>query len=331
MPCYNAAANLRQALESLQNQTLRSIEIIAVDDGSTDQTLEILEGAAGEDPRVHVLAREHAGIIPALNAGLQKCRAPFIARMDADDFSLPGRLQKQVAFLKEDPSIAAVSCLVEGFPPGNVREGFRIYIYWLNQLISAEDIARELYIESPLPHPSLMLRREWLERMGGYQEHAWPEDYDLWLRMHLAGARFAKVPEVLLRWREHPQRLTRTDSRYSVKNFLRAKAHYLCQGPIQGRDALILWGAGQMGRRLSKHLLAEGAPLVAFIDIDPKKIGRKKRERPILAPEDLLACWQQYRNPILLAAVGSRGARSLIRQQLDDMGLVEGRDWWAAA
>ena len=176
MPCYNAAANLRQALESLQNQTLRSIEIIAVDDGSTDQTLEILEGAAGEDPRVHVLAREHAGIIPALNAGLQKCRAPFIARMDADDFSLPGRLQKQVAFLKEDPSIAAVSCLVEGFPPGNVREGFRIYIYWLNQLISAEDIARELYIESPLPHPSLMLRREWLERMGGYQEHAWPED-----------------------------------------------------------------------------------------------------------------------------------------------------------
>jgi hypothetical protein len=176
-----------------------------------------------------------------------------------------------------------------------------------------------------------MVRRDWLKEVGGYMERGWPEDYDLWLRMHVAGARFAKVPELLFKWREHPRRLTRTDSRYSVKNFLRAKAHYLCRGPLADRDAVIVWGAGQMGRRLSKHLQREGAELVAFVDIDPKKIGRKKRGRPIVPPDVLREIWVCYARPVVLAAVGARNARSLIRAQLTEMGFLEGRDWWAVA
>jgi hypothetical protein len=230
-----------------------------------------------------------------------------------------------------NPHLAAVSCLVYGFPRDHVREGFRIYIDWLNSLVTEEDIARDIFVESPMAHPSVMVRRTWLERLGGYQEHGWPEDYDLWLRMHLAGARFAKVPKQLLGWREHEARLTRTDSRYSVENFLRAKAHYLLRGPLQERDTLIIWGAGQMGRRLSKHLLRGGAPLVAFIDIDEKKIGRTRRGKPIIPPAELPALWQQQERPVLLAAVGSRGARKLIRSQLLSMGLREAADWWAVA
>jgi FlaA1/EpsC-like NDP-sugar epimerase len=176
-----------------------------------------------------------------------------------------------------------------------------------------------------------MLRREWLERAGSYQDRGWPEDYDLWLRLHLEGARFAKVPRLLLRWREHPQRLTRTDSRYSVENFLRAKAHYLMRGPLSGRDGVILWGAGQMGRRLSKHLLREGAPLMVFLDIDPGKVGRKLRGLPIIGPDDLPGLWRRQRRPALLAAVASRGARALIRERLGQLGLAEGKDWWAVA
>jgi cellulose synthase/poly-beta-1,6-N-acetylglucosamine synthase-like glycosyltransferase len=224
-----------------------------------------------------------------------------------------------------------VGCLVEGFPEGGVREGFRFYLEWLNGLVEPEAIAREIFVESPLVHPSAMLRREWLERTGGYQDHGWPEDYDLWLRLHLEGARFAKVPRLLLRWREHPQRLTRTDSRYSVENFLRAKAHYLMRGPLNGRDGVILWGAGQMGRRISKHLMRAGAPLQAFVDIDPGKVGRKLRGVPIIGPDELLALWSRHRRPALLAAVASRGARSLIRERLGQLGLAEGKDWWAVA
>jgi GT2 family glycosyltransferase len=270
-------------------------------------------------------------VIGAANAAIVESNAPFLARMDADDIAHPERLMKQIKFLEKNPEIAAVSCLVEGYPRDAVRQGFQIYLDWLNKLISPEEIAREIYIESPLANPSIMVRKSWLDDIGGYQEHGWPEDYDLLLRLHLAGAKFAKVPEVLHYWREHPGRLTRTDSRYSVENFLRAKAHYLCKDVVTGRDAVILWGAGQMGRRLSKHLLREGAPLVAFIDIDPKKIGRERRGRPIHPPEDLSTVWRRFERPILFAAVGSRGARALIRKQLIKQGFLEGKDWWAVA
>ncbi|MEJ2549133.1 MAG: glycosyltransferase [Anaerolineales bacterium] len=331
MPCFNVDETVDEAMGSLVTQTLTDIEIVAVDDGSGDATADKLADWRRHDARIRVVTIAHAGIIDALNEGLRYCRAALIARMDADDRSHPARLEKQAAYLDAHADIAAVGCLVEHFPAEGVREGFRIYTDWLNSLVSTQAIANAIYIESPLAHPSVMMRRTWVDRVSAYQDRGWPEDYDLWLRMHLDGARFAKVPELLLFWRDHGARLTRTDSRYSVENFLRAKARYLCQGPLAGRDAVIVWGAGQMGRRLSKHLLAEGAALQAFVDIDPRKIGRKRRNRPIIPPEELPACLARYENPVVLAAVGSRGARALIRERLVQMGLEEGVSWWAVA
>ena len=86
-----------------------------------------------------------------------------------------------------------------------------------------------------------------------------------------------------------------------------------------------------MGRRLSKHLVREGASVLAFIDIDPAKIGGRRRGRPIHAPQDLPALLRAAPGAVVLAAVGARGARELIRAQLNEMGLVEGQDWWAVA
>jgi glycosyltransferase involved in cell wall biosynthesis len=307
------------------------LEIMAVDDGSTDDTLERLKSLAGMDGRVRLLERSHEGLIATLNAGWQAARAPLIARMDADDRSHPKRLEKQVELLESDPTLAAVGCLVRSFPPEKVRGGFRRYVQWLNSLVEPEEIARDIFVESPLAHPSVLMKRGWLERMGGYQEHGWAEDYDLWLRMHLAGGRFSKVPEVLLYWRENEERATRTDSRYSVKNFLRAKAHYLMLGPLKDKEAIFIWGTGQMGRRLSTHLLNEAAPIVAFIDIDPRKIGGRKRGRPVIGQRDLTEWWSRYEAPALISAVGSHGARGEIRTYLEAQGFVEGQDWWAAA
>ncbi len=331
LPCYNAADTLHEALESLAGQTLRDFEVVAVDDGSRDGTARLLQAWAARDGRFRFIRQEHGGIIQALNAGLQACRAPYIARLDADDRSHPQRLELQVEHLDRHPETAVVGCLVEAFPEGEVRGGFQVYLEWLNSLVSDEEIRREFFVESPLAHPSVVFRREWVERAGGYQERGWPEDYDLWLRLYLDGARFAKVPRLLLQWRESPGRLTRTDSRYSLENFLRAKAHYLPRGPLKGRDAVFIWGAGMVGRRLSKHLLREGAPLSAFFDIDPRKIGRTRRGLPVLPPEALPEQWGRFERPALLAAVGARGARRLIRLRLEARGLREGRDWWSAA
>lgn len=331
MPCYNAAATLDEAVASILTQTLADLELVAVDDGSTDDTAARLQAWEARDARVRLVRLRHGGIIQALNAGLAACRASLIARMDADDRSHPERLARQVTYLEEHPAVAVVGCRVAAYPAEEVRQGFQVYLDWMNSLLSPEDIARQIWVESPLAHPSVVMRREWVERAGGYQDHGWPEDYDLWLRMHLAGAKLAKVEEALLEWREHPARLTRTDRRYSVENFLRAKAHYLIQGPLQGRRSVIVWGAGQMGRRLSKHLLRDGVPLAAFVDIDPGKVGRRRRGLPILPPDELPALWRTLPRPVVLAAVGARGARALIREQLTAMGLMEGRDWWAVA
>lgn len=331
LPCYNAAATLPEALKSLGSQTLADFEIVAVDDGSSDVTPDILREWARGDPRLRILRQAHGGIIAALNAGLGTCEAPLVARMDADDRAHPGRLERQVAFLEAHPEIDVVSCRVAGFPAGQVRQGFAIYIDWLNGLLTDEDIRREMFVESPLPHPSVVFRRQAVLEVGGYQEHGWAEDYDLWLRLYLAGAHFAKLPEVLLEWREHPERLTRLDSRYSLENFLRLKAFYLRRGPLADREAVFVWGAGMVGRRLGKHLARQGAPLKGFIDIDPRKVGRRRRGLPILAPEELPDWWGRYRRPALLAAVGARGARALIRARLEGFGLREGLDWWGAA
>jgi glycosyltransferase involved in cell wall biosynthesis len=331
LPCFNAGDTLDDAIRSLAGQTYSDFEIIAVDDGSQDATLEILQAWARKDRRIRILKQTHQGIIPALNTGLRACRAALIARMDSDDRSHPERLARQVAYLSSHPEAAVLACQVAAFPAGQVRQGFKIYIDWQNSLLSNEDIRREIFIESPLAHPSVIIRREWLERAGGYQEHGWAEDYDLWLRLYLSGAHFAKIPEVLLEWREHPERLTRCDSRYSLENFLRAKAYYLAHGPLAGRESVILWGAGMMGRRLSKHLLHLKVPLRAFVDIDPRKIGRTRRGLSILSPDELPALWKGSPNPVVLAAVGARGARQLIRQRLDSIGLCEGKDWWGVA
>jgi glycosyltransferase involved in cell wall biosynthesis len=329
LPCFNAAKTLEAALKSIAAQTFTDYELIVVDDGSTDGTNAILTRWADADARIQVLTIPHRGVIEAANAGLHAARAPFIARMDADDRMHPERLALQWALLEGQPDVDVVSCRVSGF--GRVREGFRVYMDWLNSCVTPEAIAREMFVESVIPNPTVLFRRALLKSVGYFEERGWPEDYDYWLRAHLAGMRFAKVPQVLYEWREHPQRLTRTDSRYSLENFIRTKAYYILRGPLKARDAVLIWGAGMIGKRFSKHLLREGAPLEAFIDIDSKKIGRTRRGKPVIAPEALLEWWRRYENPVLLAAVGARGARVLIRERLILMGFVEGRDWWGVA
>ena len=331
LPCYNAGNTLEEALDSLQAQTYSNYEIICINDGSTDNTLEILKQRTKKDPRIVVLNEPHQGVVEAANRGLEACQGEIIIRMDADDRCHPERIEKQRDYMLNQPDLDVVSCLVEGFPPQAVGEGFQLYYDWLNGLITHEDITREIFVESPIANPSAAFRRRLIQDLGGYQDQGWPEDYDLWLRFYLAGARFAKIPEVLFYWREHPGRLTHQDSRYSVENFLRAKAHYLAKGPAKDRNAVIVWGAGMTGRRLSKHLEREDLPLTAFVEVDQKKIGREKRGRPIIGVDGLMDLWGSFDKPILLTAVRARSAAPLIQASLVELGLVQGRDWWRCA
>jgi glycosyltransferase involved in cell wall biosynthesis len=302
---------------------------VAVDDGSEDGSGEVLERRARSDSRLRVIHQPPSGLVPALNAGLDACTAPYVARMDADDVSHPRRLKLQAELLDRHPEVGVVSCLIRHFPRRRVEEGFRLYEEWLNGLVTPEAIARERFVESPVAHPSAMVRRELLEGVGGYRDQGWPEDYDLWLRLIEGGAVFAKVERLLLFWRERRRRLTRVDPRYSIDRFLQCKAHFLARGPLRDCDRVVLWGAGKTGRRLASHLLARGVTPAAFVDIDPAKVGRRVRGAPVWAVEDLPELLGG--SAVVLAAVASRGARRLIRAELERLGLREGHDCWCVA
>jgi glycosyltransferase involved in cell wall biosynthesis len=327
MPAYNAQTTVASAVESVLRQTLTDFEIVLVDDGSTDATPGILDDLRRRDPRARVINAPHRGIIHALNIGIAECRAELIARMDADDISHPSRLEMQADFMRARPDISVCSSLVRMFPRKRLLGGMVRYERWLNSLLTPDEISRDMFVESPLAHPSAMVRRDELTAIGGYQERGWAEDYDLWLRYHAAGKRFCKVDRMLLFWRQTEGRLTFTDGRYSVENFLRAKAHYLARMLSGTNRPIVQWGAGKTGRRLIKHLLREGVAIDAVVDIDANKIGHHLRGRPIVSPDYL----KSGPGPFVIAAVSSHGARELIRERLKGFGFVEVTDFLCAA
>ncbi|MEE8106458.1 MAG: glycosyltransferase [Planctomycetota bacterium] len=326
MPVHNAEPYLWAALRSLERQTFRDFEVIAVDDGSDDQSPERLAAAAARDPRISVLRPGRIGLVPALNLAREAARAPYLARFDADDAMHPRRLELQTAHLDAHPEVDILGSRVRHFPTATVLEGNRIYEGWLNSLLTHEEILRDRFVESPMPHPSVMMRATAFDRIGGYRDRGWAEDYDFWLRAAEAGLRFAKLPETLLFWRDHPDRLTRSDARASLQSFLRAKAEFLVRGPLAAPGPFVVWGAGMVGRRLTRLLIQAGRAPTALLDIDPRVIGRTRHGRPILPVEAF-----RPGSAIVLGAVGARGARAQIRERLLSWGLLETRDFWMVA
>lgn len=329
LPVRNGGRWLEAGLASLAHQSLTDFEVIAVDDGSDDDSGALLDTWADRDPRFTVVHQPAEGLVAALNRGFEHCRAPLVARMDADDISHPKRLELQAARFADQPEVGVVSCLVRHFPSRCVAMGFRLYEEWLNSLVTHDEIKRERFIESPVAHPSVMVRREVLTEIGGWRDPGWAEDYDLWLRCFAAGVIFEKIDRPLFFWREHDDRLTRTDTRYSVPSFLRCKAHFLARGPLASFSKVILWGAGQTGRRLSKFLMEEGVEIAAVVDIDPRKIGGTLRRINVISPDDLPAHLDG--DTVVIAAVASRGARNLIRTRLVELDLDEGNTFWCVA
>ncbi|MGD2136311.1 MAG: glycosyltransferase family 2 protein, partial [Gemmatimonadales bacterium] len=238
LPCRNAASTLEAALASLASQTLEDWEIVAVDDGSADETPALLDDWTRREPRLRVIHTPPRGIVPALQTTAGEARGPLLARMDADDVARPTRLEYQVTYLDTHPEVAACGAGVRYIPRRGLRDGARRYERWINAAVTPEEIERDLFVECPLPHPTLMVRRAAYEGVGGYRDPGWPEDYDLVLRLWAGGHRLGKVADVLLEWRESPDRLSRTDPRYSEHAFRRCKVHYLGYR-LAGRDVVV--------------------------------------------------------------------------------------------
>jgi glycosyltransferase involved in cell wall biosynthesis len=313
---------LPAALASLSRQTLEQWELVAVDDGSSDTTGHLLDAAAGRDPRVRVLHRPAAGLVAALNTGLQACRTPLVARMDGDDICHPRRLEQQVAYLDAHPEMTLVACRVAHVPRQHLAAGMRAYENWQNSLLDHDQIARDLYVESPFVHPSVTFRRDAVCKAGAYRDSGWPEDYDLWLRLARAGARFARQPEVLFYWRDRPERFSRTAPACSLEAFRACKAHHLRQTFLARSDAVTLRGAGIEGKAWRRALLVEGVAVRRWVEVDPRKLGQVIHGAPVVGIDRLLPG-----DGLTLVTVGAKGARAEVREAAVRRGLVEGVDF----
>jgi glycosyltransferase involved in cell wall biosynthesis len=317
LPFLDAAPTLPAALASIRDQSYQDWELIAYDDGSTDDSRALVESFANEDRRVRVMGTSHVGIVQAPLEACAQANGSFLARMDADDVALPLRLEKQVGLLTTDPDIALCGTQVK-MHGASVGSGRRRYEAWLNGLVTHEDIVREIFVECPIAHPTLMMRREAYLAVGGYEDHAWPEDYDLIVRCWRKGFRLANVPEELLEWHDTPSRLSMRDTRYDETAFRALKRHYLFSSYLKEDKRFYQWGAGEVGKRWLREWGRVGPE--AVVDINPRKIGTKIHGFPIIAPEELPPSGDVF----VVVAVGAPGARDVIRAWFTGVRYEEG-------
>jgi glycosyltransferase involved in cell wall biosynthesis len=175
---YNNASTLGRAARSMLDQTVRELELVIVNDGSSDSTAEVAAAIATTDPRARVMTMPaNVGIARSLNAGIEAARGPNVAVMDADDWSEPGRLERQLAVLDADPAIAVVGCRMR-----EVDERGKELVPRTS--FASGDVNDALMRINPIPNTSCMFRREFVLAAGGYDpRYRWATEYDLWLRL----------------------------------------------------------------------------------------------------------------------------------------------------
>lgn len=222
LPVYNAAKFVEAAVLSVLAQSFSNFELIIIDDGSTDGSGPLLQALAATDKRIRLVQRENRGLIATLNEGIALAKAPLLARMDADDVSLPERLAIQASRMRTEPSLAALGGGIQYMD----AEGE------LGRAVSyprGEAVDEALLWGSPLAHPVVMLRSQAVREAGGYSAlfpHA--EDYALWLRLRERG-RIDNVPQTLLRYRLHGASVSHVHALAQRTSTLRAQALWLTE------------------------------------------------------------------------------------------------------
>jgi hypothetical protein len=226
MPFFNASRYLEASLQSVLHQTLHDIEVIVVDDGSTDASMEIVNSF--DDPRIVIVHQsENKGLAASVNLAIGQAKAPFMARMDADDVSLPERLERQVIFLQDHPDISVVGTALQYMGYSNHLEHFPE---------SPEDCAARLLFNVCVGHPSVVFRRSVFDRPENRYDpglRQYSEEYDFWCRL-APSYRFANLSDPLVRYRTYPpeKKQEATELRRENSNRIRRKYLERLLGPV---------------------------------------------------------------------------------------------------
>jgi glycosyltransferase involved in cell wall biosynthesis len=323
LPFVNEGDLLREAVQSITAQTYSNFELLLIDNHANSSTVSIAKEFASTDRRLHILQENIRGISHALNTGISAAKGELIARMDADDIAHPERIKKQVEHLIQNPDTGVVSCSTTLFPENENNKGFREFISWQNGLLTAEDHQMQRFIESPLAHPAVMIRKNLFDTYGLYSTGNLPEDYELWLRLMDHGVKFEKLPQVLLHWRDRPQRLSREHSNYHETAFTKVRSHYLarCLSKFSNKK-IVVCGSSKNIQSKIKVLEQEGVMIYGVTDVNEHSGNRR-----LFIPIEELSPLQDY---FVLNLIARRDLRQPIHDLLQSKGFIEGSDFLMA-
>jgi len=323
LPFYNPGVHFESALASVINHEDCAFELILVNNNSDPVSVEIASELERKFDHVKLYHENEQGIAFALNKGLTFCKSRYVARMDADDLMLPGRLKLQFDFLETNHHIGMVAGLVTTLNDVQGAEGMDFFTNQINELLTERSIYHHRFVESPFAHPSVMYRKSLIDAFGHYNSSGIPEDYELWLRWFSHGIVMSKIPHEVLLWRDHGNRLSRNHPDYSRTAFNHIRYRYLVQWikskPDQTKPVWI-WGGGKFSKKNAKVLTENGITVAGFIDIFP--------ERKIPGFEVLH--YSQIPPPgeiFIVSMISNRGKNKEVEQYLLDRGYQPDRDY----
>ncbi|WP_158797194.1 glycosyltransferase family 2 protein [Pedobacter sp. L105] len=237
MPAYNAGKYIAEAITSVLKQSFRNFELLIVNDGSTDDTVKII--GSFNDPRIVVIHQENKGIAAALNSGLEKSRAPYIARFDADDICNRDRLKIQYDFITAYPEYDIIGSAADYLDV----EG--CYIFTQHPVAHLnEEIQALKYTVCPFIHSSVFYKKEVILSNGGYNEHAYTfEDHFLWVNI-LQHAKACNLSKALIKVRLNPESIT-IDEKWRTRKFRKIKYSTLKNQRITAAEGLELQEIGE--------------------------------------------------------------------------------------
>lgn len=322
LPFYRSSFTLKEAVESIIGQSFKEWELILIDNNADAESRSIALDYMSRDIRIKVISEREQGIAFALNAGLKQNLSAIIARMDADDIAHPDRLKRQYEFLKNNSEIDVVGCQCSFTSDNDQAGGYNYYVQWQNSIINPEDHFLSRFIESPLAHPTVMFKKELIDKYGYYDTGILPEDYELWLRWMSRGVMFGKVQSELLIWRDRSERLSRFSINYSEEAFFSVKLKYLIAwiqtSHVRDRK-IVICGTGMKSRRGASSLEENGISVYAFTDIKAKNVKGKR-----FIPVGELA---EHNDCFFISFIAKRGVREDIRRFFNLMMLKEGDDF----
>lgn len=266
IPFRDTVKTLSRSVTSILNQTFKDIELILINDGSTDGSRELVSEI--KDNRIKIIDLPSSGTVAALNEGIFSSKANYIALLDPYDLARNDRLQIQYNFLENNESIDVVSSKVI-YIQENPDRNIKSYIEWSNSVITNQDMYFKRFINSTILHSTIMFRKKLINTYGEFKYGKFPEDYELFLRWMDNGVTFTKLTDELTEWHDDLQRLSSRHTKYTSNAAAKLKTKYFAtwfKGYFRNPPDILIWGADSSSQKKISWFENEKLEISGFID-----------------------------------------------------------------